>query len=200
MAEDEVEAVAKAFYNVLEGARNWEREPDILKERFRQDARAAIEALDEHREIATSPDISPIIVPGELGRARDLLMTSHEISVLSFPESRAFRAVLSGPNHVFDAVNEPYVGLVGQRELVGLPIREALPELRGQGYFELLDHVYQSRKPFVGHMMQFLVQPKPDAVLEERIIDFVYRPIENQAGQITGLFIEGCDRTTWAQA
>lgn len=200
VAEDEVEAVAKAFYYVLEGARDWEREPEVLKERFRKDARAAIDALNDHREIVTSRVIPPLVISEELGKARDRLMTSHEVSVLPVPGFRAFRAVVSGPDHTFDTVNEPYFGLVGHRELVGRPVREALPELRGQGYYELLDHVYQTRKSFVGHMMRIMVQAKPGAPLEEHIIDFVYRPIENTAGQVRGLFVEGYDRTAWARA
>ncbi|KLK89692.1 hypothetical protein AA309_30115, partial [Microvirga vignae] len=85
-------------------------------------------------------------------------------------------------------------------DLVGRPVREALPELRGQGYYELLDHVYQTRKSFVGRMMRIMVQPRPGAPLEEHVIDFVYRPVEDAKGQIKGLFVEGYDRTEWARA
>jgi hypothetical protein len=200
MAEDEIEAVAKAFYYVLEGARGWEREPNAFKERFRRDARAAIGALNEHRSVATSPDIAPLIVTGDLRAARDLLMNSHDVSVLSGQGLGAFRTVLRGPDHVFDVANASYFRLVGHRDLAGLPVRAALPELRGQGYYELLDHVYQTRKPFVGRMMGIMVQPEPNVPLEEHIIDFVYRPIENETGAVTGLFVEGYDRTEHARA
>jgi PAS domain-containing protein len=200
MANDEIEAVAKAFYYVLEDARDWEREPELLKERFRQDARAAIEALNEHRDISISRDIAPLVVAGELRNARDLLMNSPDISIFSVPSFRAFRTVLRGPDHTFDVANDPYSRLFGHRELVGRPVREALPELRGQGYYELLDHVYQTKEPFVGRRMPIMVQPKPGAPLEEHIIDFVYRSIEDAAGQVTGLFVEGYDRTERARA
>ncbi|WP_445503247.1 PAS domain-containing protein [Microvirga sp. G4-2] len=200
MAEDEIEAVARAFYYVLEGARDWEREPEVLKRRFRHEAQAAIGALDERRNIAASPEIPPLVVARGLGNSREFLMHSQEASVLAVPGIRAFRTVLRGPEHTFDVANDPYFGLVGRRELVGLPIREALPELRGQGYYELLDHVYQTKEPFVGRMMRVMLQPRPGASLEEHIIDFVYRPIEDEAGQIKGLFVEGYDRTEWARA
>ncbi|PVE23326.1 hypothetical protein DC522_16450 [Microvirga sp. KLBC 81] len=200
MAEDEIEAVAKAFYYVLEGAQDWEREAEVLKKRFRREARAAVEALNEYRNITTSHDIPPLVVARGLGNARELLMHSQEVSVLAVPGCRAFRTILRGPEHTFDGANNPYFGLVGHRDLVGLPVREALPELRGQGYYELLDHVYQTRETFVGRMMRVMVQPKPSAPLEEHIIDFVYRPIEDEAGQVKGLFVEGYDRTEWARA
>jgi hypothetical protein len=41
-----VEFVAKAFYDLQEGARGWDREPERLKEPFRQYARDAIALLD----------------------------------------------------------------------------------------------------------------------------------------------------------
>ncbi|MFC4173451.1 PAS domain-containing protein [Microvirga sp. GCM10011540] len=199
MAKDEVEAVARAFYNAQDAVRGWNREPEVLKEGFRRDARAAIEALDEHREVTASRKIKPLVVAEELGGVRDVLLNSQEVSVMSIPLFRAFRSVLQGPDFTFIAANDPYFRLVGSRELVGLPVREALPELRGQGYYELLSHVYQTRKPFVGRMMPIMFQPKPGAALEEHIIDFVYRPIEDATGQVAGLFVEGYDRTEWAR-
>ena len=41
--------------------------------------------------------------------------------------------------------------LIGNdRNIIGKPIREALPELREQGIYELLDGVYTTGKPFFG--------------------------------------------------
>jgi hypothetical protein len=53
---DAVEAVAKAFYELQDDARGWEREPEVLKEPFREFARAAIAMLhqaEEHPQTAT---------------------------------------------------------------------------------------------------------------------------------------------------
>ena len=44
----EVEALARALYEIQVEARNWEREPERLKVRFRQEARTAIAAFDKH--------------------------------------------------------------------------------------------------------------------------------------------------------
>jgi hypothetical protein len=44
--DDEVECIAKAFYALQDEARGWDREPERLKEAFRQDARAAIAMVD----------------------------------------------------------------------------------------------------------------------------------------------------------
>jgi hypothetical protein len=51
----EVEAVARALYEIQVEARSWERESERLKVRFRQEARTAIAALDKHdRQTRTS--------------------------------------------------------------------------------------------------------------------------------------------------
>src|SRR5918994_2437980 len=56
-------------------------------------------------------------------------------------------AVYSGPQHVFFAASAAYRAVIGGREVVGLPIREALPELDGQGFFELPDKVFATGEP-----------------------------------------------------
>ena len=64
-----------------------------------------------------------------------------------------FVAVLKGPEHVYDYVNPAYLNIAGDRQFIGKPIRDALPELAGQGFFELLDRVYRSGTPQVMHGM-----------------------------------------------
>src|SRR5262249_40528579 len=53
-------------------------------------------------------------------------------------------AIVRGPTHVFDFANGEYLAMIGNRSVLGLPAREALPEIAGQGLLELLDEVYAS--------------------------------------------------------
>ncbi|AMJ64134.1 hypothetical protein [Hymenobacter sp. PAMC 26628] len=46
-----------------------------------------------------------------------------------------------GPAHVFELVSPRYQQLFPDRRIQGRPLREALPELAGQQYFELFDEV-----------------------------------------------------------
>ncbi|NNG22262.1 hybrid sensor histidine kinase/response regulator [Telluria aromaticivorans] len=112
-----------------------------------------------------------------------------------FEQAPGIIAVLRGPDHVFEITNESYMQLIGRRELVGKPAREAIPEVAGQGFFELLDQVFQSGQPFVGHAVPLRVQREASAPLEERFIDFVYQPIRNARGEVAGIFVEGSDVT-----
>ncbi len=116
-----------------------------------------------------------------------------------FMRAPAFIATLRGPEHVFEIANPLYMQLVGKdRVVVGKPVREALPEVDGQGFFELLDGVYQTGEPFIGTELRVVVE-RGDGP-EERYADFVYQPIRGADGAITGIFVHGNDVTEQVRA
>lgn len=94
-----------------------------------------------------------------------------------------------------ELANEAFFRIVGHRRIVGRPLRETLPELAGQGFFDLLDSVLESGEPFVGHGMGVLFQRMPGAPQDSAYVDFVYQPIRDDAGKVTGVLIQGHDVT-----
>jgi diguanylate cyclase (GGDEF)-like protein/PAS domain S-box-containing protein len=117
-----------------------------------------------------------------------------------FDQAPGFIAVLRGPQYVFELVNEAYYQLVGHRELVGKPMREALPELGGQGYFRLLDRVVASGEAFVGREMKVLMQRLPDGPMSEIYLDFLFQPVIAPDGSVSGVFIQGHEVTEQKRA
>jgi PAS domain S-box-containing protein len=111
-----------------------------------------------------------------------------------FDHAPGFMTVLRGPDHVFEMMNASYLQLVGHRDLVGKPVREALPEVEGQGFFELLDEVYRSGEAFTGRGMTIQIQRERGAPTEERRVDFVFAPLIGEDG-VNGIFVEGYDTT-----
>jgi len=132
-------------------------------------------------------------------RERDRLLQQVEAErarlAEAFAQSPAFLAVLRGREHVFEFVNRRYDQLVGRRELLGRRVREALPEVAGQGYFEILDRVYASGEPFVGSAMRLMLQREPDGPLHEAYLDFVYQPMRGADGKVVGVLVHGVDVT-----
>ena len=112
-----------------------------------------------------------------------------------FEQSPSFMALLAGREHRFEFANKAYLQLIGHREVAGLAVRDALPEVEGQGFFELLDNCFDSATPFVGTNMKVQLQRAPAAPLEERFINLVYQPIVNGDGVVEGLFVNGFDVT-----
>jgi PAS domain S-box-containing protein len=112
-----------------------------------------------------------------------------------FNQAPGMIAVLSGPEHVFTFVNEAYTRFVGRRNLVGKPVRKALPELSGQGFYEMLDSVYQTREPISREAARIVLQQEKGGPESEAFLDFTYHPIFDSADQVTGVFVQGLDRT-----
>lgn len=110
-----------------------------------------------------------------------------------FEQAPGFMAVLRGPEHVFELANEAYERMIGRRAFLGLPIRAALPELADQGFFELLDQVRASGKPFVGRGMPVTLRAEDS--IRVIFVDFIYQPIFDASGQVEAIFVQGSDVT-----
>jgi PAS domain S-box-containing protein len=117
-----------------------------------------------------------------------------------FTKAPAFVATVSGPDHVFELTNPAYLQLIGHRDVIGKPVREALPEVKGQGFFEILDEVFKTGEPFIGKELSINLQRQPGGVLEERFVDFVYQPIFGEDDSSAGIFAHGIDITEQVQA
>jgi two-component sensor histidine kinase/PAS domain-containing protein len=112
-----------------------------------------------------------------------------------FSQAPGFMAMLSGPEHTFQLVNASYRRLIGDRDVMGMAARDALPDLEGQGFFERLDEVYRSGEPFAGRQQPLLIRRKPDGPVEQAYVDFIYQPVKDSQGTVTGIFAEGNDVT-----
>jgi signal transduction histidine kinase len=110
-----------------------------------------------------------------------------------FQHAPGIIAVLRGPEHVFDIANDGYCRFIGRDDSIGKAVREALPELQGQGFYELLDQVYATGKPYIGNELPIMLQREPNGALEERFVSFIYQPTFDHRGEITGIFVEGSD-------
>ncbi len=96
-------------------------------------------------------------------------------------------AILRGPTHVFEIANAPYLELIGGRPVIGKPVREALPELKEQEIYELLDRVVATREPYVGRSFAVTLERRPGLPAEQCFFDFVYQPLLDEAGEVEGV-------------
>ena len=112
-----------------------------------------------------------------------------------FEQAPTFMALLSGPEHRFERANPGYMRLVGNRPVIGRTAAEAFPEVVAQGYIELLDRVYRTGEAYAADGARLTFRATPDAPPDERWVDFVYQPMRDAAGRVTGIFAEGADVT-----
>jgi PAS domain S-box-containing protein len=112
-----------------------------------------------------------------------------------FEQAPGFMCTLRGPDHVFEMANAAYIRLIGERDIIGRTVRDALPEVEGQGYLELLDDVYRKGNAFTDQGTKLRVRRSPHGPIEERFVDFVFQPIRDAKGAVTGIFVQGSDVT-----
>lgn len=149
------------------------------------------------KDAAFSPEAPPstaLLGDAVLRRVEALQSQSVQIRRL-FMKAPSFVAVLRGPDHVFDFANDAYMRLIGQREMVGRPLAEVLPEIREQGFIDLLDDVRRTGEPFIGRDVSVMLQRVAGGPLEERFLDFIYQPIIEADGTVSDVFVEGSDMT-----
>ena len=112
-----------------------------------------------------------------------------------FEQAPTFMARVTGPDYRFELVNPSYMRLVGDIELLGRRVIDAFPEVEAQGFIALLDHVYQTGEPYTGKGVRFASHARPDGLDDERFLDFVYQPMRDASGAVTGIFVVGMDVT-----
>lgn len=132
--------------------------------------------------------------------AKQRLSAERERFVQLFDQAPTFLAVLRGPDHVIELVNPGYLKVIGHRSVVGRSVADALPDAVAQGYLALLDEVYRTGKPFSANAAKYAVQVSPEGPIDERYVDFVYQPITDRDGSVSGILVQGVDVTARAEA
>lgn len=118
-----------------------------------------------------------------------------------FEQAPSFIATLRGPNHVVEFANAAYRKIVGlDRDLIGLPIAEAIPEVVSQGFVELLDRVYRTGTRYIGEDIDAWLDDGEGKPRREVTVNFIYEPITDNEGVVVGVLIEGQDVTIQKRA
>jgi PAS domain S-box-containing protein len=107
--------------------------------------------------------------------------------------------ILRGPNHVVEMANEAYLKLVGREEspFVGRPLFDSLPEVK-ESVSELLDSVYNTGIPFHGNELPVPINRygKPEIFY----FDFLYHPLKEEDGKISGIIVTVTEVTEKVEA
>ncbi len=103
--------------------------------------------------------------------------------------------ILKGPNHVFELANPLYIKLIGKENVIGLSIKDVLPELEAQGIFSFLDHVYRTGITFSANEKLIKFDYHGDGNLVDTYLNFIYQAHRNCEGQIDGILLFAIDAT-----
>ena len=131
----------------------------------------------------------------ELGGHVERLLDQRNALHALYAHAPGFIATSTGPEHRFSFANAAYKRFVAREDLVGQAVAEAMPELIEQGFIEVLDEVYRTGKPYSATGIPMGIVVPETGEIEMRFCDFVYQPVRDATGRITGLFCEGYDVT-----
>ena len=116
----------------------------------------------------------------ELQRARLLAL---------FMQAPAAIAVLRGPEMVFEIANGAYQQLVGiEHSLVGLPIKQALPELQPE-VLAILVGVLTTGKGFNARDFPVVLDWDRNGKPFTRFLNFIYEPLKDEADRVEGIMV-----------
>ncbi|GGF26835.1 PAS domain-containing sensor histidine kinase [Hymenobacter cavernae] len=109
--------------------------------------------------------------------------------------------IFSGPEHTYELVNAHYQQRFGNRELLNLPLHEAVPELVAQGYLKLLDRVYRTGELLIAkETLVWIDAIDSESGQQESYFDIVLQATYDEQGVINGIIHYALDVTEYVLA
>lgn len=99
-------------------------------------------------------------------------------------------ALLMGPEHRFELVNDRFRQLVGKADIEGKAYMEAFPEFAGTALSEILDRVYETGEPFVAHEYSMARDRE-----EQGYFKLNLHPIRRPSGEVYAMMAVAVDVT-----
>jgi PAS domain S-box-containing protein len=110
-------------------------------------------------------------------------------------QAPAFIAAFTGPDHRYIFFNTGYDRMLGYRARLGEPLAVLQPEVERQGYRAILDEVYRTGEPFVGHEMLVQLPHTDPPETRDLYFDFSFLPMRNKQGEVNGILTFAIDST-----
>jgi PAS domain S-box-containing protein len=107
--------------------------------------------------------------------------------------------ILRGKDYVVEMVNDAYMEIVdfNKSEFVGLPLFDLIPEAK-ESTLSLMNHVMDTGEPYYGY--EVAVPLKRNNQIELYNFDFVYHPLKEDDGSISGMIVTVTDVTEKVQS
>lgn len=124
--------------------------------------------------------------------SRRLLVEMQQLQYL-FSELPVLMAYGQGEELRLHFVNTAFRRFFGFRPLDGLTMEEALPEAADQGFAAVLEEVLATGQPFIGKGLPLRLGAGSQETVH--YLDFIYQPVRDPSGRITGVLCTGIDVT-----
>ncbi|RYZ68699.1 MAG: PAS domain S-box protein, partial [Proteobacteria bacterium] len=167
---------------------------------YRWVAARAVPLKDKNNRVqkwyGTNADIHDVkALSHELESAHLQLESEKEKFETIFADSSTSMAVLQGPLFVYENANPSYLRLFNNRDLLGRPFLQALPELEGQQFPMQAKKVFETGEPYIEVEAKAYLMRTDQGPLEERYFDQSYTRMLDGTGQPYGVFIHATEVT-----
>lgn len=112
-----------------------------------------------------------------------------------FRETPAALALLKGPELTFEMINPVYQALFPDREILGKPLLEAVPELEGQPYVQHLRNVRDTGEEYFQREAPVRLALRTGGALVDRYFDLTYRAVRDKDGNPYGVYAHSLEVT-----
>ncbi|MCR5889313.1 PAS domain-containing protein [Hymenobacter sp. J193] len=153
-----------------------------------QELAAINEELEASNEELRTHHLELVRTQQALVEAAQRQVEERETFYQVFEQTPALIALLSGPEHCYEYVNQAYQSLFPGRRLVGLPMAEALPETVEHGFIALMDNVYRTGETFYGNELLLTVAQPDGRPHQDMYFTFTYQTYREK-GAVAGVSI-----------
>jgi PAS domain S-box-containing protein len=102
--------------------------------------------------------------------------------------------MLSGKDFTFQMANQEYQRMVGNRDIIGKPLREVIP-LIDEKLFSHLNDVFETNQSFLGKDMPFISDWDGGSQPQLKYFTFLFEPVPDSTGSVESIWVVGIDVT-----
>ncbi len=119
---------------------------------------------------------------------------SHDSLVTLFSQAPVAMSLLMGDDFIISNANEQMLALWGREtSVIGKSIFEAIPEIKSQGFEEILNNVYYKGEVFKGNRWPVFLNKYGN--YKEHFFNFIYSPVYNDGQKIIGVSVAATEVT-----
>ncbi|MVM37853.1 PAS domain-containing protein [Spirosoma sp. HMF3257] len=109
-------------------------------------------------------------------------------------EASVATCLLTGRELIIEVANQSIIDIWGKdKQVIGMPLAGAIPELEGQPFLQILDDIFTTGETYSA--TNALARHKLNGQWRDIYVDFTYKPLHDTSGQVASILVTAVDVT-----